>query len=453
MPKVLKKTPALWQALGYLTGIPAAAFLYHIAQNEYFLSTGVMRTGLVVVIVACLIYRFGARRPAHLLLWVGIYLSLYNFIMVAGGFLFLGWWTLALVAGASAISMLVLYGASLRMRLGVALIIVSVLGVLPLYFERDFDQDRCEAEDERRSPAFFLLDQSMHCYDFAKLSAPPRLVATQGLEGKLLTFDLESLRRISRNRAPWRGIQRLTPHPKNATLFATAWGKWHSDQVVGEIDPETGELIRDFSSPGCVNAFEVAVDDRRDRIYLLCETTHNLLAYEQEADRPFKTVTLRGWNSYDLLLDRQGSALFVSDWLSPYLSVVDVGSMTLTPPIRIGWTAFGMVEGADGIVYVARPLASEVVAVNPTTRRVERRMKAEFGARALELDPNRGILFVGNYFDGTLDLLDAQTGERLTRHYAGRLLRGLYYDRDGDRIFVAAGCGLYWARVSTLLQP
>jgi YVTN family beta-propeller protein len=446
-------TYRLLLGLGYLLGLPLALALYHATgQNEYFLFPEVGRVLFLAVIGAGLILRLRLRRPVHTLVFAIAFAILFNWVLVVGGLLFLGLWSIPVVLGLGFASFFLLRKAPIPYRLAAWIILVGLVGFAALHFEREASKDSCAKTINEIDPVFSVLDDRPNAYDFALVEGEPRkLAATYGLDKWLVYYDLTSQKRPKKHRLPWTGVQRLTLDPDRRKLWVAAWGHWGEGEVLGRVDPTRREIVDLYRSPGCRNAFEVAVDDRKARFYLLCEASHNILMYEPRRKDPIATLELPGLDSYDLMMSRDGSRLYVSDWLSPYLSVVDAETLTLITRVRIGWTAFGVAEGADGTIYVARPLASEVVAIHPDDLSVTARIDVGFGARDMEVDLKRGILFVGNYFDGTVDLIDMATGNRVARKFVGKLLRGLLYDPKDDRLYLATGCAVVSAKVADLI--
>lgn len=445
--------PRYWSIPGTVLSIPIVFFLYFISKNEYFLPEEIGRIIFASLIIGCLIFKLITKRNAHILFLSTLFLVFYNFLMVLGGFFFIGWKILPVGIVSLLLFILVLRKVPLWMCIGTAIIFVSVIGLAAVYFEREYGPDKCEAQIEMMSPVFQIFDSDMHCYDLEATSDPPLLFATFGLTKKLKAFNLNYLQQAFVVRLTLRGVQRLTTHPDKKRLYLSAWGHLNNNEVLSLLNARTRKIEKIFNTEGCRNAFEVVNDTKRNRVYLICETSHNLLAYKEGETNPFAHLELPGWNAYDLILDRAQNRLYVTDWLSPYLFVVDLETFSLLQKVRVGWTAFGIIEGKNGTIFLARPIAQEVVAVDPVSLQVQRRIKTGFGSRDLEYDYKRDILFVGNYFDGTLDLYNAHSGKRIARYYAGRLLRGLFFHAESDRLFVATGCALLWAPVDQLVKP
>jgi len=447
------KIPFYWQIPGYFFGLPLLLFLIVIASNQYLFPVNVGRIGLIFIATLCLAYRLVFKRAAHTLFWLLLFLIFYNWIMILGGFFFLGYRVFLYLASAMVICYFALIKVPMFMRFGIAIIFIAVVGMFALKFEKEFDKKRCANEKDKVSAVFYQFDSDTHCYDFAITEAPPLLAATFGLRKKIKLFALDTLTLSKTIKADQTGIQRLTPHPDGTHLLAPAWGHGEEESALALISTKTGKINRAYQTPGCQSPFETVVDEKRSRFYLLCESTHNILSFKIGETEPERTLVIPGMNSYDMAMDSKGQRLFVTDWLSPFLFVIDLESFTLEHKVNIGWTSFGIALSPDGNkIFVARPIASEVVVLNSTTFAIEHRLDVGFGPRDLEIDPVDSLIFVGNYFTGVLDVFHIKTMERISSHYAGRLLRGLKYDKDSQRIFIAVGCGLLWAKKADLLD-
>lgn len=440
------------QIPGYVLGVPTFLFFAFLGTNEYLFAFEVGKIAFSTLVAGLVIYKVLTKKTAHILFWCTLFAVLYDFIMILGGYFFLGWMTLLIFAVLLLASFIGLRKTPVFMRIGIAYICLSIAGAMAIKNEREFEQGRCEKLESKRAAVFSVLDDKMHAYDFAETIDPPRLTATFSLKRTLVTYDPVNLKKVNEVRVPMRGVQRITPHPDGRYLFAATWGQWEGAEAMYIVNPETGRPARYFKTPGCRNAFEVIYDERRARFYLICEASHNLLAYDFRRDEPFQRVLLSGLDTYDAAMGSKGEFLYITDWLSPKLTVLELDSLAVEKEVDIGWTSFGVVSSPDGrSIFVARPIASEVVRIDTGTLEVADRIEVGFGVRDLDVDPKRNLLFAGNYFDGTLDVVDIATGKRLARHYAGRLLRGLYYHRDTDRLFLATGCGILWADVEKLV--
>src|SRR6516165_2803224 len=63
------------------------------------------------------------------------------------------------------------------------------------------------------------------------------------------------------------------------------------------------------------------------------------------------------------------------------------------------------------------------------------------GLDHLALDVRRGLLFVANTVNGTLDIVDLKAGKLLKQVAGQGGIRGIDYDPESDRVFVGNGVG------------
>ena len=455
-----RNIPLYLKIPGFVFGAPILAFSLFAALKQTYLFPRITPWILIgIVLVACGIGRLVYKKNAHLFFWLTLVMVAYNFVLSLGGFTFFG------IGGFAILLLPVVFyflfmprflWLPVFMRLGVAFIVIGVAGIVAIEFERQFGETRCEELRADIDPVYHSLERRLHPYDFAMTTDPKRLVTAFGITrsgSQIVAYDLDAtVQRPQKVNIPYRGVQRVTAAPDGHTVYAVAWGQWEDDHVIYEIDVGTLSVTTPYTSPGCRNAFEVVMDEPRNRFYLVCEVSHNVLAYEIGKPEPIADLTLFGLDSYDMILSHDGSRLYVTDWATPWLYVIDPETLTLIDTVYTGMIGFGVVEGPDGLIYVARPMAREVAVVDPKALKVIDRIDVGYGPRDLEVDPKRNLLFVGNYYDGTLDVIDLGTRKRISRTYAGRLLRGLYFDAETDRLYLATGCGVLWADVTDLLH-
>jgi len=102
---------------------------------------------------------------------------------------------------------------------------------------------------------------------------------------------------------------------------------------------------------------------------------------------------------------------------------------------------------------VAQPLSRRVRVIDARRMEIVRTIRAGYGPRDLAFDPRRRVLFIGNYFDGTLDIVRLADGQRLRRFFVGDLLRGLWLDESRDRLLAAVGCGVRVIDLPAVFAP
>ncbi|MBZ0272843.1 YncE family protein [bacterium] len=437
-----------------LAAAPLVFVFYGLAQNEYLFVPAAAKAGALAVIAAGIAWRVIRRERAHTPFWLAAFLAAYDLPMWLGGYSFLGLVAVFPMAVAAVLAFFAWRNAHFARRAGLAVILVAAVGLFFLQFYREiaFDEslDRCAREAASLDPAVRVFDEARHPYDFAFAAVPGddesgarRLIAAAyGMEEIVRWFTDDSPPALAATtRIDAEGeVQRLTPNDAGDAFFAPPWGRRGDDEAILVLDANDRTVTRTIPVPICRNVFETLLDPATGRLFALCEVSHTLVALDPARGGFVGSVDVPGRDAYDLAFDVARRRILVTDYWSPNVVVVDADRLTVTHEVRVGWSSFGAIWHADRF-YVARPLASEVVEIDADRLVVTRRFDAGYGVRDLAVDAARGVLYAGNYFDGTVDAIRLATGERIKRAAAGMLVRGVEYDPRADRLLVAAGCG------------
>ena len=137
-------------------------------------------------------------------------------------------------------------------------------------------------------------------------------------------------------------------------------------------------------------------------------------------------------NPYALVLSDNGQTLYVSNWASDSVSVIDVGSLRVTGRIAVGDNPNDMVLSKDGRLFVSCANDNTVVVVDTKTRQVIERIStsptpnAPEGStpNALALDRENQMLFVANADNN--DVAVVRVAERARSEVLGFLPVGWY---------------------------
>ncbi len=450
----IKRPSRAVTALGFVLGAPAAVLWFTLAANEYVLPSWGRYLAVALAVLIGVSFRLVAKRPGHLLTWLLVLLGGYNLHLGLSGYLYLYWWGPPIIALVGLGFYFLFRRREKIWRILNAIHAVLFVGLILFSMHNQYyfvnENRRCENE-LLRLPAFVqqIAGPPRHPYDLAAAPGAPFAGVAFGKTNQVYLLRLSDLT-LLRGSEIQTGVQRVTPHPREPLLAMPAWAHWGHDESVYLVDASTGSVRERVPVPGCRNVFDV--EFARDRMYVLCEVSHSLheLA-DSSPHQTLRTLVLPGMDSYDFAIDVAGERAYVSDWLSPYLDEVDLRTMQLVRRKWIGWVSFGVAFGPDGLLYVAQPLHRRVQVLDASRMEIVRSIPVGYGARDLAFDPRRRLLFVGNYFDGTLDVVRLADGGRVRRIFAGDLLRGLWFDDAHDRLFLAVGCGVRVAEMNALL--
>ncbi len=135
----------------------------------------------------------------------------------------------------------------------------------------------------------------------------------------------------------------------------------------------------------------------------------NVVAFDTQTRKLVTRIPVE-INPYELVFSRDGSTLFVSNWGSGSVSVIDTASNRVTSVIRVGANPNDMKLAADGRLFVACSNDNTVYVIDTRERRVVERISTTLYPQspegstpdALEIDPLRKLLYVANADNNSL---------------------------------------------------
>jgi YVTN family beta-propeller protein len=159
-------------------------------------------------------------------------------------------------------------------------------------------------------------------------------------------------------------------------------------------------------------------------------------------------------NPYALVLSDNGQTLYVSNWGSDSVSVIDVNSLRVTGRIAVGDNPNDMVLSKDGRLFVSCSNDNTVVVIDTKTRQMIERIGVQLfpnapegsTPNALALDRENNMLFVANADNN--DVAVVRVGEKAKSEVLGFLPAGWYPSAlalNGNRLYVgnSKGVGSY----------
>lgn len=420
-------------------------FLFGISHNTFLFRPWLLYAGCLTLAGAYLVGRLGLGKRWNLFYTLAVFLSLYNPHFVLGGFLYLGSWGLLLLAGIFTGLAILLRRKPLPVILGHTAIVICILGLVLLYGFRNWSGDlRCS---EELDPIVEILDAHMHPYEVIPGPDENDFYAAYGLDGEvrhIVEGENGPAATTIRTGLAGRGsAQRLQLDATTGRLFAPLWGAWGRNELLVVIDTATDRIAREVPLEACVNAFETAIDGDTGTLVLLCENSHSLLKLDLSTVEQLDTLAFGGANSYSVELNETARLAYISDWLSPWLTVVDLDRFEVRSRHNVGFFSFGMVLSPDRrFLYLAKPFPGTVKKLDASTLEQVGSLHAGYGVRDLDIDPAGKILVTANYFDGTVDVIDTVTGEGRGTVRVGSVVRDVLIDSREERVLVSTVCGI-----------
>jgi len=285
-------------------------------------------------------------------------------------------------------------------------------------------------------PGKFPPAQAEHLYPYESYDA----VAL--FEGDVLVLDAEVGRAVQLRDQQARIINE-TYRPQRAAfdratgdVYITNFGA-HRGRTVTRLVGNEKSFI---SWPTCNKAKGVAIDQQRHRLFVACEKSGTLYAYDLSTQRLLweKDTPLL---PYEVAVDSQRQRLFVTNEVFlAKVTVFDSETGRQLAAKRLGWLNWGIaVDETTGLAWVARPIVGEVVAVDGEGR-VVKRISFMNSLRDLAIDQEHGLMLVGHYFYGLVSVVDLRKGELETifsigEEFAWPMLRGVEVAPDSSWIF------------------
>jgi len=228
----------------------------------------------------------------------------------------------------------------------------------------------------------------------------------------------------------------------NFFLASKSW-KLKNTPNLFRLDAADGHVSGRIVSPRTGYIISAALDAKRRRLYAINEFGKTLFVFDADTMRRVKEIRFERaarpvW-PYKVAVDERSGRVFISgDLLSSRLWAVSPESGKVR--VRGGFAGMGLaVDGRRGLLYVARPLAGRVDAVDMGSLKTVAAMRAGAGTRELCIDERRGLLFAGDFLEGTVSVFDLDSRKKTRTLRPGAFPRGMHCDAGHGILAVAAG--------------
>jgi YVTN family beta-propeller protein len=179
--------------------------------------------------------------------------------------------------------------------------------------------------------------------------------------------------------------------------------------------------------------YMLAVDETSNRIYV----THTYSGTVTEIDGASNTShELKVGDADGIVIDPATSKVFLSTYEDPNIRILNE-STGATIKVAVGPHTWGMIfDQSSFTLFLAHTAAAEVVALDEKMHAVTTIPVGKIPC-ALAIDPITHRLYVVNYGDETLSVIDLQTKKVLATLPVGRHPQGIAVDLKSHRIYVA----------------
>ena len=173
-----------------------------------------------------------------------------------------------------------------------------------------------------------------------------------------------------------------------------------------------------------------------DKLFVLSEDG-SVYVFDLETLRPIFTQKAGNDLAYADVDDRRRRLYVATEFWDGRFRVMDTGTYAIVDGRWIGWFNLGVkADDATGEIWIARTMGNEILVLDPQLRPVAK-IKTGFQPRSVTIDAARGWVFVGNYTEGTVTIIDRATKKVLATVRPTRGPR----DRSWWRAFFVRLCG------------
>lgn len=179
--------------------------------------------------------------------------------------------------------------------------------------------------------------------------------------------------------------------------------------------------------------YAIAVDEFTNRVYVTHTYSGSVTVIDGATDR---ATSLKIGDADGVAVDPKGGKVFLYTYEDPDIRILDEASGAVTK-VTVGPHIWGMVfDEASSTLYLAHTATDEIVSLNENTHDVGTIPVGKIPC-ALAVDPENHRLYVVNYGDDTVSIVNLQTHRVTGNLPVDRHPQGLVVDSESRRVFVA----------------
>ncbi len=199
--------------------------------------------------------------------------------------------------------------------------------------------------------------------------------------------------------------------------------------------------------PTALHPIDVFADESTDTIYVLSD--YDVALYDLETFEKKRAFTPSLAPNMFVVSPKFKKAYVCGYATTFILRAVDTvtGSIVRT---RAGWVPpFSMLcsgtvlDEKQGIAFVSVPLERRLYAHDALTLQRLYRFHVPRGIRDIDYDPEKELLFAGNYITGNLEIIDPFTQMRVKHIFVGKRIRDIFFSPVTKKVYVATSLGFF----------
>jgi sugar lactone lactonase YvrE len=278
-------------------------------------------------------------------------------------------------------------------------------------------------------------------YSMQIVEASDRLFACDMTRASLSVFDLKDLSRVKEIWVDTNELQDVRFNAETGELYH--FNRSTQNPVLMALDAETGLLKRRSDSSLNISGSGSArvAFDNASRTIVVTRENDTMWFFDRDTLLPRKRLDIADRNEY-VLFDA-GSRCFILSYFakeSVLRAVTPDGGVVREFPAQRYQGGLALSRNRKEL-YVAMPLRSMIYVYDTDTFHLQRKIRTVFGVRNMAYDESRAILVAASMVNGCADVIDAQTGRRLSRTFVGYYLREVILDTARQRAFMSSPIG------------
>lgn len=207
---------------------------------------------------------------------------------------------------------------------------------------------------------------------------------------------------------------------------------------IAVYDAQTGELVASLALGGTGFVESEFLPHRRE-LWVSQMTTGLVHVISSDSWQPLGRVHTQGVWPKVILSNRDDSRVYVSNWVSRDISVIDPETRTVVQRLDVGGTPRGLALSADErAIYVAIFSSGFVEKRDTTTGMLLTTLGSQVGAkRHLVVDSRRGRLYASDMATGAIEVFDTTTDQYLTGRWVGEKPNTIDLSPGGHFLYVS----------------
>jgi len=190
------------------------------------------------------------------------------------------------------------------------------------------------------------------------------------------------------------------------------------------------------------------ITDGAGTLYLSQEFSSTVYQVDATTLKLTRTIHWPDAETNKVEIDRHRRRLYsLGLWFDPYLRAMDLGESGHAEEagrLELGTLNWDMaLDPRTGRLFIPKFVSGEVLVIQGEHLKIADTWPAGFGARAVDLDPDRRLLFVGSMHASRVTVFDLDRGDTLLDLRLGGYIKGLHVNRRTHKAYVGCACGVY----------